>query len=142
MNVWNTLKHILYYYLTICLFPFRVTGLVSDTLSARERFFSLLSLTLDKEQILSPHDPLIICPHPPYTLPLTTEPYFISPEVKVAYTHSKVRAILRRIFNSGVLHARLLIEKTCTRHNLKERVSGMNQISITLHTFLGTEKIT
>ena len=66
----------------------------------------------------------------------------ISPEVKVAQTHSKVRAILRRIFNSGVLHARLLIEKTYTRHNLKERVSGMIQISITLHTFLGTEKIT
>ena len=63
-------------------------------------------------------------------------------DLRGAYTHSKVRAILRRIFNSGVLHARLLIEKTCTRHNLKERVSGMNQISITLHTFLGTEKIT
>ena len=68
--------------------------------------------------------------------------HFILPKVKVAYTHSKVRAILRRIFNSGVLRARLLIGKTCTRHNLKERVSGMNQISITLHTFLGTEKIT
>ena len=41
---------------------------------------------------------------------------------QVADTHSKVRAILRRIFNSGALCARLLIEKTCTRHNLKERV--------------------
>ena len=38
------------------MFPFRVTGLVSDTLSARERFFFVLSLALDKEQILSPHE--------------------------------------------------------------------------------------
>ena len=48
---------------------------------------------------------------------------FISPEVNVVHTHSKVRAILRLIFTSGVLRARLLIEKTCTRHNYIECIS-------------------
>lgn len=56
--------------------------------------------------------------------------HFISPEVNVVHTHFKVRAILRLIFTSGVLRARLLIENTCTRHNYIECISWMNPISI------------
>ena len=56
--------------------------------------------------------------------------HFISPEVNVVHTHFKVCAILRLIFTSGVLRARLLIENTCTRHNYIECISWMNPISI------------
>ena len=49
--------------------------------------------------------------------------HFISPEVNIVHTHSKVRAILRLISTFGVLRARLLIENTCMRHNYTECIS-------------------